>query len=356
MVLFKDSDFPISGGRRPYARVIRGFSSSRKKVVLAPLQAFTPPPLPVDFFPPISSAPPFDATDSPRSAPQTESFPSFDQERSRLDSDLSDYRSRALQQVDHELATRKAQFQAQLDAEYANRVQAGYEAGLQKAQQELNSQLATHASSFVTLFRDLNAQSTGLAEAAKGDIIAIAVHAAERMISTQLTLSPAIIRDIVDDALRRITDKNKVIIRVNPSDSVWLKDHRDWLDHYSQDIKELIIQDDDRVEQGGCIIETKLGYIDSSIKSKLFSIEKALQAAYEEEEHHLHPKSGSSVISPTITPTPEHEQTLEEEQDHGDALEDDIIEKNHDEKEEETEFLGFDDDDDDEDDFSFDGI
>ena len=46
------------------------------------------------------------------------------------------------------------------------------------------------------------------------------------------------------------------------------------------DIRTLEVHEDPRVEQGGCIIETRLGFIDSSISTKLASIEAALFKVY----------------------------------------------------------------------------
>ena len=350
MVLFKDSDLSPNGNR-PYSKVIRGQSSSRRKVLLSPIKNFAPPAQVIEeslvFDEPLVSS-----SITPIQAP-TQQLPHFEQEKSRIEADLSSHRQRAFQQVDAELAHRKAQFQSQLDADYAAKIQAGYEEGLRRGHQETQAQLSQHAADLKDLFRELKAQSHGLEESAKSDIIAIAIHAAERMITTQLTLSPEIIRGIVDDAMRRITDKNKVIIRVNPHDSVWLKDHRDWLDHYSQDVHEMIIQEDDKVEQGGCIIETKLGYIDSSIKSKIMSIESALKAAFEEEHHQVNGPVHSGILADDDNNDGDFDEDESTEDDDDHEIQDEI--KEDDDDDFGTSSFGVEVEDS-EDDYSFDGL
>jgi flagellar assembly protein FliH len=356
MVIFKDSDLSPTGNR-PYSKVIRGQSSSRRKVLLSPLKDFTPP-APVIEGSLVFDEPLVSPSITPIQAP-AQQLPHFDQEKSRIEADLSSHRQRAFQQVDAELAHRRAQFQSQLDADYAAKIQAGYEEGLRRGHQETQAQLSQHAADLKDIFRELKGQSHGLEESAKSDIIAIAIHAAERMITTQLTLSPEIIRGIVDDAMRRITDKNKVIIRVNPHDSMWLKDHRDWLDHYSQDVHEMIIQEDDKVEQGGCIIETKLGYIDSSIKSKIASIESALMAAFEEEQHQGNSHGNSSIVADDDNDDDDFDEDESPEDDYSDEDDDKDDHDPDDESEDEEDFgtSSFGDaEEDSEDDYSFDGL
>ena len=59
----------------------------------------------------------------------------------------------------------------------------------------------------------------------------------------------------------------------------------DFQDVFAQDLKafkQLSIAEDTKIKPGGCLVETKLGFIDSSISTKLDVILKALIAAYEQ--------------------------------------------------------------------------
>ena len=93
-------------------------------------------------------------------------------------------------------------------------------------------------------------------------------------------LPPTAVREYVDQAIRRITDKDKVIIKTCPEDADFVRQHREEILEKMPDIRTLEVHEDPRVEQGGCIIETRLGFIDSSISTKLASIEAALFKVY----------------------------------------------------------------------------
>lgn len=199
------------------------------------------------------------------------------------DEELAEYKAKKLLEIDQEISTYHKEQLGNIDEEKQNKLAAGYKEGQEAATREAHEKLLKFSSELKSTLAQLATANQDIAEKAKADITTLAIRAAERIINKQLTLEPAIIQAIVDDALSKVTEKGRVIIRVNPEDSVWLKDHEDWLDKYSQDIKELIIQEDNKVEQGGCIIETKLGYIDSSICSKIEAISAVFKATYEEE-------------------------------------------------------------------------
>jgi flagellar biosynthesis/type III secretory pathway protein FliH len=51
-------------------------------------------------------------------------------------------------------------------------------------------------------------------------------------------------------------------------------------------MKYLEIQEDPKVEFGGCIIETKMGYVDASLTVKLETLSKAILAVHDDEKGH----------------------------------------------------------------------
>jgi len=107
-------------------------------------------------------------------------------------------------------------------------------------------------------------------------VVAMAMAIAEKVLHTHLDQQPDAIRPIIEDAIRRITDKNRVIIKVHPDDASVARQHRDALLTALPDIRSLEVTEDPNQDRGGCIIETQLGFIDASLKTKLDTLRRIL--------------------------------------------------------------------------------
>ena len=81
------------------------------------------------------------------------------------------------------------------------------------------------------------------------------------------------------DALRRITEKDHVRIRVSVADAPHIREMRDDLLTLVDGIKNLEILDDRRVGDGGVVIETGAGTIDAKIETQLAEVERTLNHA-----------------------------------------------------------------------------
>ena len=97
------------------------------------------------------------------------------------------------------------------------------------------------------------------------------------MIQTQISASPEVLKHILKEALEKVTDKDSVIIRVNKSDLENVKLFKESFKKEFKDFKNIEIKADPDIESGGCVIETDLGFVDSSISTKLSLIEAALK-------------------------------------------------------------------------------
>lgn len=184
------------------------------------------------------------------------------------DEEISAYRNKRFADIENE---RKEV----LNQAYNEGFKRGLQAGETKTMEKAHEMLQT-INSIVT---DKNKVLIN----ARGEILKLSLKIAEQILKSEVSLNQAVLINIVSEAISKITDKDKVIIRANRADSEFLRLNKDRLQTIMSDIKNLSIQEDARIEQGGCIIETKMGYIDSTISTKLESIEKALMRVWNEE-------------------------------------------------------------------------
>lgn len=121
------------------------------------------------------------------------------------------------------------------------------------------------------------------------DILELGFRIAEKIIQTALDRDDSIFKNILVDALHKVTEKNKVVIKVSRSDYERVIAYRSELETIFKDIRQLEIISDAELSSGGCIIDTKLGYIDASISTKKALIDHAFNAIYHNQASDQYP-------------------------------------------------------------------
>ncbi len=117
-------------------------------------------------------------------------------------------------------------------------------------------------------------------------LLKLSIEIAKKIIQTEMENNPSVFQNILKEALAKVTDKDKVIIKVNPSDIKFVNEYQETFRKQLSDYKQLDIKSDTNISKGGCVIETNLGYIDSSISTKLSIIENALIKTYTDKNAH----------------------------------------------------------------------
>jgi len=130
----------------------------------------------------------------------------------------------------------------------------------------------------------LAAASTGLG-AARDEVVAaveiraveLAIALAEKILCTALELDPARLLDVIAGALRRLVDKDEVVLVVNPAHVGLLQAEIQSLGASAGCPRVIEIVGERRVGPGGCIVRTRDGEIDARIESQLARAEELLR-------------------------------------------------------------------------------
>ena len=151
----------------------------------------------------------------------------------------------------------------------------GYADGLQLARNEAAPLLAALAEAVgaVTGARD------ELAESLTAQAAELALLTAEQMLAGAIAAEPQRIVDVVRGALRRIADRHRVTVLVNPAELDLLSNSVPGLQAELGGIEHLDVQADRRVARGGAIAQTVHGEIDVSVSAQLQTARELVQAA-----------------------------------------------------------------------------
>ena len=100
------------------------------------------------------------------------------------------------------------------------------------------------------------------------EIVELAVLIAEKVIKTELENKEVLFNNVLD-AIKKVQTSKEIKIYVNWNQLEYKDELTELLKYNFQGLELIEIVEDRTIEQGGCIIETKLGKIDATIKSQM---------------------------------------------------------------------------------------
>lgn len=107
------------------------------------------------------------------------------------------------------------------------------------------------------------------------ELLRLSVKLAEKIIGREINTNKKAIVDIVSTAMRNVRQQQQLIVRVNPIDLPQLEEAKSSFAHSGR-AEFLYFEPDQKVEQGGCIIESEVGTVDARLETQLKILERAL--------------------------------------------------------------------------------
>jgi len=161
----------------------------------------------------------------------------------------------------------------------------GYAEGYEQAKVEVEEQLQAAWDDRVEgLKNDLKAviasiesERSALWKQTEKEIVSFSIEIAQKIVKTEVQQNPRVIGEVIKHALRRVVNKEHIRIRINPQDIDSVRSSREDLLLVLDGATNLEIVDDRRIQQGGCVVETTAGNIDSNIDTQFERITSALE-------------------------------------------------------------------------------
>ena len=141
----------------------------------------------------------------------------------------------------------------------------GQAAGFAEARAEVDSALAALA----TALGAFAALREELTTALEHDATVLAFQLSEQVLAGALDVQPERVIDVARNALRRVTDRRRVVLLVNPADLEVISESVESLKGELGGIEHCDVQSDRRIDRGGVILRTEAGEIDVTIDSQV---------------------------------------------------------------------------------------
>jgi len=141
----------------------------------------------------------------------------------------------------------------------------GRAAGLAGARAEVDSSIAALAAALGEVAQ-LREQ---LISQLEHDAAEMALGLSEQVLAGALDVQPERVIDVARNALRRVTDRRRVVLLVNPVDLEVISGAVEQLKGELGGIEHCDVQSDRRIDRGGVILRTEAGEIDVSVEAQL---------------------------------------------------------------------------------------
>lgn len=161
----------------------------------------------------------------------------------------------------------------------------GFEKGKQKGIEAGRKELASVLLQTKDIKKKMDEKVAEIMMALEPEVVQLILAIAKKVIHTEITMNTDVIFSVVKQALKKVTDKTKVTVKINPQDYDVLQSQRQELLKLNPEIEELVITEDERIHSGGCIIESPLDTVNSQIESQFQEIMQAFSEIVGKEGH-----------------------------------------------------------------------
>jgi len=149
----------------------------------------------------------------------------------------------------------------------------GFAAGITQAQSQLDGPAAALAGAA----EQLQAMRADAAASVEADAVDLALRIAEQAVAAAIAADPELVVEAVRGALRRLVERDRVLILVNPDDLELVRDHVARLVGELGGIEHCEVQAERRVRPGGAIVRTSEGEVDATLETKLARAREVLE-------------------------------------------------------------------------------
>lgn len=112
-------------------------------------------------------------------------------------------------------------------------------------------------------------------------LLKLVFEIAKKIINCEVTTNREYVLSVIKRAVYYIGDKERLIVRVAPQDFEIVSGRKDFWLPVTERVKEIIIENDDRITQGGCIIESNSGTVDARIGVQFKELESLVEKIWE---------------------------------------------------------------------------
>lgn len=147
--------------------------------------------------------------------------------------------------------------------------QDGFNVGYQEGREEAIRENAQLLMDTTEALNKLHAAFPSAVKENEGKLIKLTIKVSEAMLKDEISSKPELCVKTLDRAIRRVSDLERVLIKVNPLDLDLILPKENYFKAILSDVQDFIITGHYAIPRGGCLIETNSGIIDGQFHTQL---------------------------------------------------------------------------------------
>lgn len=155
--------------------------------------------------------------------------------------------------------------------------QDGFNVGYQEGREEAIKENAQLLMETTNALNKLHAAFPVAVKQNEDKLIKLALEISREVIQEELQMKPELCLKAVERAIGKVSDLEKVLIKVNPLDLDIVLPKQEYFKSLLPDVQDFVITGHYSIERGGCHIETNSGTIDAQITTQLAVVEEVFQ-------------------------------------------------------------------------------
>jgi len=145
----------------------------------------------------------------------------------------------------------------------------GFSEGMVKGVERKKKELSSALESVTELVKKLTLLKETFLKSSEKEIIDLVFLIAEKVIHKEVSTDREVVLSVLNDMVKNIHEEDDIVIRLNPRDYSYIKEVKpDFFDNYG----EMSIRKDNKIGQGGAVIETRWGTVDAGMDQQLDKI------------------------------------------------------------------------------------
>jgi len=157
----------------------------------------------------------------------------------------------------------------------------GYDAGRSAGHEHGAAEISAAACALREAVQGIESLSAEVVEAIERDAVELALALADKILAGTLQVRPELVVEVVQGALRRISDRRRIAVLVNPADLEVVRAAIGEITTQGSGVELCDLQSDERVDLGSAIVRTAEGEVDASVHTQLERARELANASLE---------------------------------------------------------------------------
>ncbi len=151
----------------------------------------------------------------------------------------------------------------------------GYEEGKKEALEENKKTINELREKFSQSIKELLEAKNKFIEELSSSTFIIVKEALIKVVASELKLNDEAILNIVKDAISKVSQAKKLTVKLNPQDYSFLEGKVEEVK--SSPEQEIKFVPDPSITTGGCVVQTEMGEVDSTVETRIEEVLKAIK-------------------------------------------------------------------------------